>query len=116
MKLRKQVSLNKDLVSDGEKLAKLRKFDSFSELLEALLREEHERRFGRTVYPAHAPTGSELNDASSTPAKLEKPEWAQSNPSPNGFVPIQLPHPSKPDPEATSAHLRKPRKRVAAKT
>ena len=44
MKERVQISINPELIADAEKIMSSRHFDSFSGLLEALIREEYERR------------------------------------------------------------------------
>jgi hypothetical protein len=56
MKTRVQVSLNGDLIEKGKRLQAVRSADSFSELLEILIRDEWERRFGPVPLaqvPAH---------------------------------------------------------------
>jgi hypothetical protein len=44
MKTRTQISINPDLIKVAKKLMAARRFDSFSGLLETLIREEWERR------------------------------------------------------------------------
>jgi hypothetical protein len=81
MKRRIQVSLNPELVQEAKRLMAARKFDSFSGLLETLIREEWERggalgksRVGPVVYPAPRGTGGvPLNDLPVRKLKSIKP-------------------------------------------
>ncbi len=44
MKIRKNTTISKVILSRAEEIMKLRGFDDFSEFISALVREEHERR------------------------------------------------------------------------
>jgi hypothetical protein len=64
MKTRTQISVNPELVDVAHQLMEKRKFSAFSGLIEALIREEWERRFGPATYLA-----SIMNETKTTPAK-----------------------------------------------
>lgn len=64
MKTRVQVTINEQLLEDARRLMKLRRFDTVSEFLEVLIREDWERR--RAQDPA---TAILMNDADPTPSK-----------------------------------------------
>lgn len=71
MKQRIQVSIHGDLVSTAERLMAQRHFVSFSEYLEHLIREEHERRGLATSSASVA--GQILSDAVSAAAATPAP-------------------------------------------
>lgn len=73
MKQRIQVSIHGDLVSTAERLMAQRHFVSFSEYLEHLIREEHERR-GLAANSAASVAGQILSDAVSVAAGAPAPE------------------------------------------
>lgn len=69
MKKRIQVTINPRLVEDAKRMMAARGFDSFSEFLESLIREETDRRqaapasaAGATRYPPPVPRHSALNE------------------------------------------------------
>lgn len=91
MKIRKQVTLHPDLLKDAESLEKLLSYNSLSDLLEALIRQEKERRFGRERLMEESPPYTVSASVSSTPpgdtpasaasAKLLKTLGGAANPA-----------------------------------
>jgi Arc/MetJ-type ribon-helix-helix transcriptional regulator len=74
MKQRIQVSLNPELVEEAKAMLKQRKFDSLSEYLEALIRDEYESQIkNRTVEekPANLPPANNPSSAVSSVAPME---------------------------------------------
>jgi hypothetical protein len=69
VKTRIQVSLNPELLSVAREIMKTRKFDTVSEFLEALIREEWERRYLRAPLDlANYGRSNETHPAASTTA------------------------------------------------
>ena len=72
MKKRVQISINPNLLDAARDLMEKRFCDSFSELLEVLIREDLDRRekeAGRGAYPPNTPRAIDLNEV---PIKKKK--------------------------------------------
>lgn len=76
-KSRIQVSINPVLVERARRLMPSRGFDSFSEFLEDLIRQEMDRR-GSSETQAKTPSGKQPNKFPELVAEIEKLEKAQA--------------------------------------
>lgn len=92
MKQRLNVSINPDLVEEARLLMKARKFDSLSEFLESLIRDEWEARGKTTAEATHAPTavispteGNRLNEGQDAkpPTRQGESDYKIKNPRKN---------------------------------
>ena len=76
MKIRKNITISDTMLARGDEIAHSRGFDDFSEMVSALIREEHERRGIKPNSTAATPASdslvAELRDVLSPPSSPAK--------------------------------------------